>query len=57
LLAWLTIFPWPSKTLDPQSFRMIPLALIRFFGMAQISSVGFLPPSIWTKYFGLGHEE
>ncbi len=33
---------------------MISSALYRLFGMAQISSVGFLPLSIWTKYFGLG---
>jgi hypothetical protein len=25
-----------------------------FFGMVQISSVGFLPLSIWTSYFRLG---
>jgi hypothetical protein len=25
-----------------------------FFGMVQISSVGFLPLSIWTRYFRLG---
>jgi hypothetical protein len=27
----------------------------RFFGMVQISSVGFLPLSIWTSFSGLGH--
>jgi len=27
----------------------------RFFGIVQISSVGFLPLSIWTKKLGLGH--
>ena len=30
------------------------ISLYRFFGMVQISSVGFLPLSIWTSYFGLG---
>ena len=34
---------------------MISSALYRFFGMAQISSRGFLPLSIWARYFGLGH--
>ena len=33
---------------------MISSALYRFFGMVQISSVGVLPLSIWTQYFGLG---
>jgi len=33
---------------------MISSALYRFFGMVQISSVGFLPLSIWTKKLGLG---
>jgi hypothetical protein len=34
---------------------MISSALYRFFGMVQISSCGFLPLSIWTSYFRLGH--
>jgi hypothetical protein len=28
---------------------------IRFFGTVQISSAGFLPLSIWTRNFRLGH--
>ncbi len=36
---------------------MISSALYRLFGMAQISSVGFLPLSIWTRYFGLGQPD
>jgi hypothetical protein len=36
---------------------MISSALYRFFGMVQISSGGFLPLSIWTSYFRLGHLE
>jgi len=31
---------------------LISSALYRLFGRVQISSVGFLPLSIWTKYFG-----
>ena len=30
------------------------ISLYRFFGMVQISSVGVLPLSIWTRYFRLG---
>ena len=31
------------------------ISLYRFFGMVQISSCGFLPLSIWTRYFRLDH--
>jgi len=31
------------------------ITLYRFFGMVQISSVGFSPLLIWTRYFRLGH--
>jgi len=33
---------------------MISSALYRFFGMVQISYIGFLPLSIWTRNFRLG---
>jgi len=34
---------------------MISSALYRFFDMVQISYIGFLPLSIWTRNFRLGH--
>jgi hypothetical protein len=46
--------PYPSKTSAPRSLQMISSALYHLFGMVQISSVDFLPLSIWTQYFGLG---
>jgi hypothetical protein len=33
------------------------ISLYRFFGKLKISSVGFLPLSIWTRYFRLGHNQ
>jgi len=35
---------------------MISSALYRFFGMVQISYIGFLPLSIWTRNFRLGQQ-